>query len=82
MEQEYPRRFSDADSQFCWLAPRCRCEVGLNTKANFGVHRYGSAVNIYALTHIRANALHRTRVGSSRVDLQACKLEYSIVSPK
>ena len=22
------------------------------------------------------------RVGSSRVDLQACKLEYSIVSPK
>ena len=24
----------------------------------------------------------RLRVGSSRVDLQACKLEYSIVSPK
>ena len=24
----------------------------------------------------------QTRVGSSRVDLQACKLEYSIVSPK
>ena len=24
----------------------------------------------------------RTKVGSSRVDLQACKLEYSIVSPK
>ena len=23
-----------------------------------------------------------TEVGSSRVDLQACKLEYSIVSPK
>ena len=23
-----------------------------------------------------------TQVGSSRVDLQACKLEYSIVSPK
>ena len=24
----------------------------------------------------------RAKVGSSRVDLQACKLEYSIVSPK
>ena len=31
-----------------------------------------------------ADPLHRTHanVGSSRVDLQACKLEYSIVSPK
>ena len=27
-------------------------------------------------------ALELTLVGSSRVDLQACKLEYSIVSPK
>ena len=27
-------------------------------------------------------AFHRGQVGSSRVDLQACKLEYSIVSPK
>ena len=26
--------------------------------------------------------LHHLSVGSSRVDLQACKLEYSIVSPK
>ena len=25
---------------------------------------------------------YETQVGSSRVDLQACKLEYSIVSPK
>ena len=25
---------------------------------------------------------HDAKVGSSRVDLQACKLEYSIVSPK
>ena len=32
---------------------------------------------------IRLNVvLQDTRVGSSRVDLQACKLEYSIVSPK
>ena len=28
------------------------------------------------------NAKRRNHVGSSRVDLQACKLEYSIVSPK
>ena len=26
--------------------------------------------------------VYTTTVGSSRVDLQACKLEYSIVSPK
>ena len=26
--------------------------------------------------------IHVLSVGSSRVDLQACKLEYSIVSPK
>ena len=38
--------------------------------------------------HIVTPAMHLTRkdiaalVGSSRVDLQACKLEYSIVSPK
>ena len=29
-----------------------------------------------------AEALQGKKVGSSRVDLQACKLEYSIVSPK
>jgi len=29
-----------------------------------------------------ANLFKDTTVGSSRVDLQACKLEYSIVSPK
>jgi len=28
------------------------------------------------------NTVEKTSVGSSRVDLQACKLEYSIVSPK
>ena len=31
---------------------------------------------------VRRVALGKTDVGSSRVDLQACKLEYSIVSPK
>ena len=33
-----------------------------------------------ALLRLRFEARHD--VGSSRVDLQACKLEYSIVSPK
>ena len=32
--------------------------------------------------HFRATAQRVVHVGSSRVDLQACKLEYSIVSPK
>ena len=32
--------------------------------------------------HLRAKVDHAAAVGSSRVDLQACKLEYSIVSPK
>ena len=31
---------------------------------------------------LAAKLVRRMRVGSSRVDLQACKLEYSIVSPK
>ena len=30
----------------------------------------------------QCRAQQRKEVGSSRVDLQACKLEYSIVSPK
>ena len=30
----------------------------------------------------KSEAWHPMKVGSSRVDLQACKLEYSIVSPK
>lgn len=34
-----------------------------------------------ALTYY-CRVCHITDVGSSRVDLQACKLEYSIVSPK
>ena len=31
---------------------------------------------------VEERAFQFSRVGSSRVDLQACKLEYSIVSPK
>ena len=32
--------------------------------------------------HVRGMLAQKKKVGSSRVDLQACKLEYSIVSPK
>ena len=35
-----------------------------------------------ALTDVGREIVRRGEVGSSRVDLQACKLEYSIVSPK
>ena len=47
-----------------------------------------ASVDYVILTHVHldhaggAGALIRHLVGSSRVDLQACKLEYSIVSPK
>ena len=33
-------------------------------------------------TLVRLGQVETLKVGSSRVDLQACKLEYSIVSPK
>ena len=41
-------------------------------------------LNNPTLETLRALKLHgmAAAVGSSRVDLQACKLEYSIVSPK
>ena len=39
-----------------------------------------SSANVYGPSPDNSNFL--TEVGSSRVDLQACKLEYSIVSPK
>ena len=42
-------------------------------------------VRVIALTNYFATNTLETKaqyVGSSRVDLQACKLEYSIVSPK
>ena len=39
---------------------------------------HGMEVEVFAST----KTLAQSYVGSSRVDLQACKLEYSIVSPK
>ena len=40
----------------------------------------GALVRRYGQFHLCEDASQE--VGSSRVDLQACKLEYSIVSPK
>ena len=37
---------------------------------------------VRSVYYMNSDGTGRTKVGSSRVDLQACKLEYSIVSPK
>ena len=37
---------------------------------------------VVMMNHVGINVPNVPEVGSSRVDLQACKLEYSIVSPK
>ena len=46
--------------------------------------RYDDAIRAFrnSITYNGDSAGRRADVGSSRVDLQACKLEYSIVSPK
>ena len=54
-----------------WLPPEKRRRIAQETR------------DLYApLAHRFGMAKLRWEVGSSRVDLQACKLEYSIVSPK
>ena len=50
--------------------------LGDSTAAGYGVHRERDTPGARLAISIS------TVVGSSRVDLQACKLEYSIVSPK
>ena len=52
-------------------------ETGENVAADFNVSR--EAQDAFAF---RSQQRAARAVGSSRVDLQACKLEYSIVSPK
>ena len=44
-----------------------------------GTPAYGGMVHV---EYLRRLFEYSREVGSSRVDLQACKLEYSIVSPK
>ena len=57
--------------------------IGLNRFAIY-IFDYGAPVGLrIAIKHPeRITAIVSQNVGSSRVDLQACKLEYSIVSPK
>ena len=52
------------------------------TGCHRGLHRYGILNTRTAVAFYYDGRLLSAEVGSSRVDLQACKLEYSIVSPK
>ena len=45
-------------------------------------HRSSFYLAMRILPRLQREAMFEVYVGSSRVDLQACKLEYSIVSPK
>ena len=47
-----------------------------------GIEFLETAVNLEDLGSLSLPGVAYSQVGSSRVDLQACKLEYSIVSPK
>ena len=80
---EWPERW------YAWRAgDGCpSCAEGRPDELPIGVRYFaGDAADAYL---VRADiqrglsiVVWRGRVGSSRVDLQACKLEYSIVSPK
>ena len=52
--------------------------------SNYLLAQSQSSLVLFALLGLTISAIIHLlhRVGSSRVDLQACKLEYSIVSPK
>ena len=69
-----------------------RSRVAFHLKVDSGMNRLGIPPNeldrlartLADCPHLRLEGIftHFASVGSSRVDLQACKLEYSIVSPK
>ena len=81
-----PRRVSAATA-----TPRWELSATVFAIAVYGGY-FGAAAGVLLLAALmlmtgevlaRSNAMKNlTLVGSSRVDLQACKLEYSIVSPK
>ena len=72
-----------------WIAPPWQRST-INTEAKYLMLRH--AFDMWGVNRVEFKtdsfnqqsraALRRIGVGSSRVDLQACKLEYSIVSPK
>ena len=66
--------------------PHVACEIAAHYVAAARWSRASAEVEAFAVEPLPPGALTpsaiETNVGSSRVDLQACKLEYSIVSPK
>ena len=73
-----------ADQLIRHLAPRTRPKVAISDERGLllgtggGVKKALPELGDAPFFHINSDTI----VGSSRVDLQACKLEYSIVSPK
>ena len=59
-----------------------RAGVGLETKSFQFSDRLAADGNATGVVESEVQVFIIAQVGSSRVDLQACKLEYSIVSPK
>ena len=76
-------RFVQLPARYAYAAPTRRSFVGIKTLADNDL--FGRLVLSKPPEAVTAEASaldFRQAVGSSRVDLQACKLEYSIVSPK
>ena len=88
---------SSARSSSCCLAEREVHPIGTELRVEAPLERHDSVISKsrgaapddhvtvhHWNPHCLATARRTTekKVGSSRVDLQACKLEYSIVSPK
>ena len=73
---EVVKQNAPADTEFMQDSVYYVTPLGETTYGQASPDRAGS----YLLE--QAEPEHDLQVGSSRVDLQACKLEYSIVSPK